>query len=113
MTGLSQRIYLTSAGTSGNHAVVSASVAVHGLTPQSRVVPVQSGDERAQASRKLKVSFSSDASGAAGADLAVRGFSAVLSIDVDSVTFADGSTWKSAAGACRVIPDPVMLIGSF
>jgi hypothetical protein len=110
--GISQQIHLAAAVVLNNRTVVSASVTVHGLTPQSRVMPVEAGDERAQASRKLQVSFRNDSAGESAADLAVRGFSAVFSIDIDSVTYADGSTWKSAAGVCRVVPDPIMLIGA-
>jgi hypothetical protein len=109
--GISQHIRLSVAGYKNNGSVVDARLTVHGLTPRARIVPVQSGaDGPAQISRTMNVSFSSDSAGESAADLHLGGYSAVFSIDIDSVTYADGSTWKSGQGMCRVIPDPVMLI---
>jgi hypothetical protein len=46
-------------------------------------------------------------------DLSLSHFTAVTSIDLDSITYADGSTWRSAsAGACSVVPDKRMLIAA-
>jgi hypothetical protein len=110
--GVSQRIHLSAAVMLDSRTVVSASVIVHGLTPQSRVMPVESRDDRAQASRRLEVSFNNRGAGESAADMTVRGFSAVFSIDVDSITYADGSTWKSGEGLCRIVPDPMMLVSA-
>jgi len=109
---ISQNIFLSLSDTH-NSAVTRAHVTVHGLTLKSRVVLVDSGaDGPAQISRPLSVSFSRDATGVTGADLVLRGFSAVFSIDVDSITYADGSTWKTEEGLCRVVPDPIMDIAA-
>lgn len=108
--GIAQRIRLSVAG--GNNAkVVSASVTVHGLTPEGRLLPVDSGDHgTSQISRHLDVAFSLDAANETGANLLLHGFSAVFSIDIDSITYADGSTRRSASGTCRVVPDSMMLV---
>ncbi len=107
--GFSQRIRLSQTG--GD--VIAARVTVHGLTPKTRVVPAQFGAPGpGQISRTMNVSFSGDSAGESAADLLMRGYSAVFSIDVESITYADGSTWRSGAGVCRVIPDPVMLISA-
>jgi hypothetical protein len=111
--GISQHISLSVAPGKGGASVVNAQVTVHGLTPKARVVPVQSGPGGpAQISRTMHVSFSNNSAGESAADLLMRGYSAVVSIDIDSITYADGSTWKSGKGMCRVIPDPMMLIGA-
>jgi hypothetical protein len=112
--GISQRILLSLANSNKNaRTVTGARVTVHGLTLKSRVIPAESGaDDPAQASRTLNVSFNNDAIGETGADLLLRGFSAVFSIDVDSITYADGTIWKSSEGLCRVVPDPLMLISA-
>jgi hypothetical protein len=107
--GSSQHIRLSVADPS----LVEAQVTVHGLTPKARIVPVQSGaDGPAQVSRKMNVSFGSNSADESGADLILSGFTAVFSIDIDSVTYADGSTWRTGAGVCRIVPDGMMLIGA-
>jgi len=106
--GVAQRIRLS---VNNGGKVVSAHVTVHGLTPKGRMLPVDSSQEgAAQISRNLEISFSNDATNSIGANLFLRGFSAVFSVDVNSMTYADGSTWKSSGNVCRVIPDPVMLV---
>ncbi|MGB6687426.1 MAG: hypothetical protein WBE76_06255 [Terracidiphilus sp.] len=110
--GFSQRIFLSLADKESS-SVAGARVTVHGLTPKSRVLPVELGaDGPAQISRSLNVSFTRDAMGETGAGLVLRGYSAVYSIDVDSITYADGTTWKSGEGLCRVVPDPMMLVSA-
>lgn len=65
------------------------------------------------ATRTIQVQFASDSGRIASADVYAEGLTAVLSIDLRSVTFTDGSTWTPAAGhACRVAPDPLMLIAA-
>lgn len=107
--GVSQRIHLSVAGLK-NASVVEAQVTVHGLAPRARVVAVRSGGDPEQISRTLSVGFSNDSAGGSAADLLLGGYSAVFSIDVDSITYADGSTWRSGKGTCRVVPDPMMPI---
>jgi hypothetical protein len=110
--GIAQRIFLSLADKNSS-AVAAARVTVHGLTLRSRVLPVELGaDGPAQSSRSLNVSFTKDAKGETGAGLLLPGFSAVFSIDVDSITYADGSTWKAGEGLCRVVPDPLMDIAA-
>jgi hypothetical protein len=47
------------------------------------------------------------------ADLVLPGFSSVQSITLNSLTYSDGSTWNSFKGnACRVAPDPFMLVSA-
>lgn len=109
--GVSQRIHLSVAGLK-NASVIEAQVTVHGLAPRARVVAVRSGaGGPEQISRTMNVGFSNESAGGSAADLLVGGYSAVFSIDVDSITYADGSTWRSGNGTCRVVPDPMMLIG--
>jgi hypothetical protein len=111
--GFSQHIRLSVAGIKNNASVVEATVTVHGLTQKARVVPVQSGaGGPAQTSRKMDVSFGSNSTDKSAADLTLSGFTAVFSIDIDSVTYSDGSTWRTGTGVCRVIPDPLMLISA-
>jgi hypothetical protein len=106
--GISQRIRLF---VNNGAKVVSARVTVHGFTAKARMLPVDSSqDGAAQISRNLEISFSNDATNNAGANLLLRGFSAVFAIDVNSITYTDGSIWKTSGNVCRVVPDPVMLV---
>ena len=91
--------------------VVSARMSVHGLSGVVRATPALSSSGDADATQTLDVRFSSGNEKAAFGDLWVPGMTAVLSIDLKSVTYADGST-RSFSGreACRVTPDPMMPI---
>jgi hypothetical protein len=109
--GLLQRIRL-SATEMNSRNVVGATVRVHGLTPALRVLPTDTfAQGTAKFSRTLEVGFKQDGENQTSSDLMLRGFTAVESIDVLSVTFSDGSTWKAATGTCRIVPNPVMRIG--
>lgn len=106
----SQNIRLI-AGRDRHGAVVSAAVKVHGLTNRPRMVPLAGPAGPTDISRRLNVAFDGAEAGQASADLSLHGFTAVSYIDILSVTYADGSTWSSDGYTCRVIPDPMMLIG--
>jgi hypothetical protein len=70
----------------------------------------QTSGDGSDASHTMMVRFSG-AGQAAEADVWVPGMTAVGSIDLDGVTFADGAMWNFANdGGCRITPDPLMLI---
>jgi hypothetical protein len=49
----------------------------------------------------------------ASRELSLAHFSAIQTIDVNSVTYADGSTWHaSSPGACSVAPSLIMRISA-
>jgi len=111
--GFSQQVRLSVADDKSHSSVVEAQVTVHGASPRPQVMPVsRARNSPAQISRNMNISFTRSGFGDIGADLALPGYTAVFSIDIDSVTYADGSTWKSAEGMCRVIPDGMMLISA-
>jgi hypothetical protein len=71
---------------------------------------VSTGDD-SDSVLKLPVEFTAGDNKDVFADLWVPGMTAVHSIELNSVTYADGSAWKLPAGpACRTIPDPMMLV---
>ena len=107
--GIGQRLHLT-LKTPHAEQVAGAQVTIRGTTPKGRVMQASSTDS-SDAMRELSVSFSTEPDGSASADLWVPGVTAIQSIELDSVSYSDGSTWKAAAGdACRITPDPLMLI---
>ena len=109
-------ILLTLAG--GRSAQITrATVTVHGLSfhgmngtwepLQIRTAHKGSGE----VSKTMDAVFTPGEEKTASAKLVLPGFTSVSSIVLDSVSYADGSTWKPAPHrACQVAPDPFMLV---
>jgi hypothetical protein len=92
--------------------VVAANVTVHGFANKGRVVQTMSTQDPSDAAKTFDVSFPAGPR-EISTDLAVPGFSGVSVIDLNSVTYSDGSTWKLTVGsACSSRIDPMMLISS-
>ena len=107
--GIAQRLELIVTNPDSKR-ITRARVTVHGLAPKGRVTQLASG-ERSDVVRTFDVNFSAGTGKDVTAGLRVPGMAAVFSIDLDSVTYADGSTWRLADGqSCRTVPDPMMLI---
>ncbi|MGH9606012.1 MAG: hypothetical protein ACRD3N_09980 [Terracidiphilus sp.] len=115
--------------------VKSATITVHGFDGRQRVVPIgaqavnsgtatagletvwpgPSNSRRGDSAftRKLDVNFTPAGGRGATAEVWVNGIGAVNWIDVDSIVYADGATWKPAAGeSCSIKPDPLELISA-
>lgn len=106
-----QRIHLV-LGNGNTSRPVTAKVMVRGLSDKSQTLPAQSSDaERFDQTRTLYVTFTPENEKEVAADLTLPGFTSVSSIHIESIDYADGSTWKVASGqVCRVVPDPLMLV---
>jgi hypothetical protein len=115
--GQAQRLHLTLVDPN-NRQIVSARVRVHGLSGKPRSTQALAGVIQPDSVRTLAVRFSATQStGAQGkaaeAELWVSGMTAVLNIDLASLTYADGSTRTfSAQDNCRVTPDLLMLLST-
>lgn len=93
--------------------ITEALVRVHGLTPRTRAIPADSvASGPAEITRTLHLTFDSQGPNARDAELALHGFTSVDFIELVSLTYADGSTWRHSEQACRVAPDTMMLIGA-
>ena len=106
--GFGQRIFLT---LGGSHPVqiIAATVVVTGFDGRNRML--QTGNDSGTAIRTLHVTFTREDANSVTADIFVPGFTAVGSLRLQDMTFANGSTWNaSGLSLCRVIPDPVLLI---
>jgi hypothetical protein len=91
--------------------MIAARVSVRGLSGRGHVTKGLSGPDHTDVTRTLDVQLAQGPGQEVSGDLRVPGMTAVLSIDLNSVTFADGSTRSFAErGTCRVAPDPFMLI---
>jgi hypothetical protein len=94
--------------------ITRARLTVHGLTPKGHMSQTRSvGTASLDAEQTFTVEFSPGRQSIAVANLWVPGMSAVERIDVQSVDYHDGSTWKLADGqSCQVKPDLFMLVAS-
>jgi len=109
--GPAQRLHLTLVSPDSNR-ITSATVTVRGLTPKNRVTQtLLSTDDSSDAAKTLSITFPAGPGKNVSSDLVVPGLSAVYSIDLDSIAYADGAAWKLAAGkVCRTPIDGFMLI---
>ncbi|HUB30636.1 MAG TPA: hypothetical protein VL967_13105 [Terracidiphilus sp.] len=95
-----------------NHRrIQTANVTVRGTNGVGRLVPVDAGKPSPNVTRTMNLSFEPGDDSGVDAYLALRGFTTVNAIVLNSLTYADGSTWKTIdAGACQVAPDGFMLV---
>lgn len=107
-----QRLHLI-IGDPNSRRIVAANVTVRGFSNKARYMPTMSTEDSSDAAKTLDVRFPSGAGNESSTDVAVPGLNAVTSIDLNSVSYSDGSTWKLAAGSsCRSWVDGLMLVSS-
>jgi hypothetical protein len=109
--GPAQRIHLILNNPKAGR-IVSAKITVRGLSPKNRAVETLANQgSPSDLTRGLEARFSPDSAISVATDLLLTGFTAVNSIELKAVTYADGSTWTVSAGeACRVTPSALMLV---
>lgn len=108
-----QTIHLTLGSADDAHRVVSAVIVARGLSARGRIEnsTLAMGENRSDMTRRVDVSFTAVGSRTAEADVRLPDFTAVKSLRLRSITYADGSSWSMAdRQACSVVPDPLMLI---
>lgn len=112
MPAPAQHIHLILQGFAKGQPVASALVTAKGLSARSRMRNTSLiGDGSSDLRRTLMVNFTADQDGSVSADIDLPAFTAVNSLRLDSITYADGSSWTPDKGnACTVQPDSVMLI---
>jgi hypothetical protein len=93
--------------------VVGLEITVHGLSEKWRYVPMSDMPQKPDFSKTLNVSLDVKGSGHASRDLFLNHFTAVTSVDLNSIKYADGSEWNApSATACSVTPDLIMLVAT-
>jgi hypothetical protein len=76
-----------------------------------RTAKVGSSEDVTLPVQTLTVSFTPNGDHTVKADVWAPGLTAVVSVELLSVKYTDGSTWTPVQGhACRVTPDHMMLI---
>ena len=95
--------------------IASATVNLRGWTAKGRTAQVGSNDDAdrdaALGVRTLTVPFTPSADRTVSADVWVPGLTAVVSVELLSVKYSDGSTWTPPQGkTCRVAPELLMVV---
>jgi hypothetical protein len=93
------------------HEIVNAEITAHAFSEKSRVfsVPAPTPDLW----QTVDVAFDVKGNGSATRELSFAHFPAIRTFGVNSVTYADGSTWHaSSPGACSVAPRGPMRISA-
>ena len=110
VNGVAQRLHLIVTNPDSRR-VVAANVTVRGFADKARFAETLSSQDNSDAARTMDVRFLAGSGKEVSADLRVPGLTAVSAIDLNSVTYADGSIWKLAAGgSCRSWIDGLMLV---
>ena len=93
------------------YEIVSATITAHAFSEKWRVfsVPAPTPDLW----QTVDVAFDVKGNGSATRELSFAHFPVIRTFDVNSVTYADGSTWHaSSSGACNVTPRGPMRINA-
>lgn len=107
-----QMIQLSISDPTPSRQAVAAHLTVRGLAAKGRTVPA--GNQLpADAQRAVDVQLTPGPDRTLTAQVWVPGVTTVQTIDLASLTLADGTTWKlPAESVCRTSPDGFMLIGA-
>jgi hypothetical protein len=105
-----QRLHLILGGLPETGRITGATVTVRGLSARGHVDKV-SGSGASDLRRTINVTFSPEGEKTFSAELVLPGFTAVKSVKLEALQFADSST-RDFAGVnlCTVAPDPLMLV---
>lgn len=94
----------------GETKAVSAVVTVHGTGAKARAQALGSAPANSMA-KTFAVELAATGEPGASGDFLLPGFTSASQVDLVSVTYEDGSTWRlSNNESCRVAVDPLMLI---
>jgi hypothetical protein len=91
--------------------VVGARFTVHGFSKNWRVIRLSGASAAPDLAKTVEVALDVKGQGQSSSDLSLTHFTAITSIDLDSIAYADGSPWHaSSPGACSIVPDMLMRI---
>ena len=94
------------------HEIVNAQITAHGFGHNGGIIGLLL-TPTPNLAKTMDVALDVKGNSSASRELSFAHFSAIQTIDVNSVTYADGSTWHaSSAGACSVAPGLFMRISA-
>jgi hypothetical protein len=109
---LDHRIHLTMINLR-SHDIVSAQITAHGFSDKWKAIDLENSSQAPDIAKILEVVLDVKGMGRASSDLSLSRFTAVTAIDLNSITYKDGTTWHaSSPGACSTIPDLIMLVAA-
>jgi hypothetical protein len=107
-----QRIHLTMTNLLSRE-IVSAQFVVHGYSNKGRALDLANSSPEPDLVKTVDVVLDVKGKSEASSDLSLSRFTAVTSIDLNSITYADGNTWHTPSSeACSITPDLIMLVAS-
>ncbi len=107
---LEQRIHLTMSNLHPQK-IVSAQFTVHGLSQKARMIDVTTPVPDMMKTVRLALEVNGNSQGSS--DLSLSRFAVVTAVDINAVTYADGSTWRElSAAACSVKPSLLMRVSA-
>jgi hypothetical protein len=94
----------------GSHHIIAAKITAHGLTAHGHVIPANYLDA-ATTTKQVNLILAVAPGATESRNLLFKGFTSVSLIDLDSLTYADGSAWhRSPQHPCSIVPNPIMLV---
>jgi len=90
-----------------HHQIVQATVTVHGMNGTAQILSADvRPDGRANIAKTLTLRLAGDEGQQVAGDLLLPGFTAVSMVDLETVTYDDGATWKfGGSSACHSAPE--------
>jgi hypothetical protein len=90
--------------------IVAATVTVHGTTARGQVLPADTRhDNSCEIVKRVSVKLAANGEPEVSGDLLLPGFTSTSRVDLESVTYDDGNTWRlSGTDTCHVSPDFIM-----
>jgi hypothetical protein len=91
--------------------IIAAQITVHGLTAKGRIAPASSDPDDNTIAKQVDLALTIAPGRAASTDMLFKGFTSVRWITLDSLTYANGSTWHPAAHrSCSIVPNRYMAV---
>jgi hypothetical protein len=92
--------------------IVAAEFTAHGFSRKLRAIDPSDPSNAPNVWKTVDVTLDVQGKGHTSRELSLAHFTAILtSIDVDSVTYGDGTSWQAPSpGACSIIPNPTVRI---
>ena len=107
-----QRLQLTLTNPSSRD-IVSAEFTAHGFSNKPRAMELSAGSNAPDLAKTIEIALGVKGKGHASRDLSLNHFTAVTSIDLNSITYADGTTWRAPSpAACSITPNLAMLVAA-
>jgi hypothetical protein len=91
--------------------IISAQITVHGLTAKGRIAPASSDPDDNTIAKQVDLALTIAPGSTASTAMLFKGFTSVRWITLDSLTYANGTTWHPAAHkSCSIVPNRYMAV---